>query len=246
MKHSNNKANPLNLSRQSIDTPRNAFDMSHHHEFNSPVGLMLPTLIQDVCPDDYYTLNVANFTRTVPINTAAFTRMTEYTDFYFVPFEQLWKPISQMIEPVQDLKSALALSSQYNNTVGGLPYFTFNDIISLMRTKKYKYSTGFDTHCNSYLARMLDMLGYYSDPEVTYVPDRAFMSTPATNGSDEVWIQHLTDSIDLDTHLSPLRILAYNKILNDYYRITDYEPAKPKSFNLDDIVTGKQIGRAHV
>ena len=73
-----------------------------------------------------------------------------------------------------------------------------------MRTKKYKYSTGFDTHCNSYLARMLDMLGYYSDPEVTYVPDRAFMSTPATNGSDEVWIHHLTDSIDLDTHLSPL------------------------------------------
>ena len=77
MKHSNskanpsiNKANPLNLSRQSIDTPRNAFDLSHHFEFNSPVGLMLPTLIQDVCPDDYYTLNVANFTRTVPINTA--------------------------------------------------------------------------------------------------------------------------------------------------------------------------------
>ena len=202
MKHSNNKANPLNLSRQSIATPRNAFDMSHHYEFNSPVGLMLPTLIQDVCPDDYYTLNVAKFTRTVPINTAAFTRMTEYTDFYFVPFEQLWKPISQMIEPVQDLKSALALSSQYNNTVGGLPYFTFNDIISLMRTKKYKYSTGFDTHCNSYLARMLDMLGYYSDPEVTYFPDRSFMSTPATNGSDELWIQHLTDSIDLDTHLS--------------------------------------------
>ena len=82
---------------------------------------------------------------------------------------------------------------------------------------------------------MLDMLGYYSDPEVTYYPDRSFMSTPSTNGSDELWIQHLTDSIDLDTHLSPLRILAYNKILNDFYRITDYEPAKPKSFNLDDI-----------
>ena len=82
MNHSNqNFANPLQLSKMSLKQPRNAFKMSYHENFTSPVGQIIPCHVQDVCPGDYVKLDVKSFSRTVPCNTAAFARMTEHVDF---------------------------------------------------------------------------------------------------------------------------------------------------------------------
>ena len=77
----------LNLEQGGhISVPRNSFDMGYHTMFTCPVGLLLPTYVQDVQPDDYLKLDVSNFTRTMPVNTAAFSRMKEITKFFFVPY----------------------------------------------------------------------------------------------------------------------------------------------------------------
>ena len=125
MKHSNQKkANPNVLTRTKTNTPRNAFDMSHDVYMHSPVGMIVPSFVQDIKPNDYFTLDVSSYARTVPVNTAAFCRMTEYTDFYFVPMKQIWQPFEQMENPVPDVRSALSLASQKSNTVSSMPYFT--------------------------------------------------------------------------------------------------------------------------
>ena len=129
MKHSNqNFANPLQLSKMSMKQSRNAFKMSYHENFSSPVGQIIPCHVQDVCPGDYVKLNVKSFARTVPCNTAAFARMTEHVDFYFVPYHMLWRPFKQLINPVPDVNSALSLASEKSNSVSGVPFFTADQI----------------------------------------------------------------------------------------------------------------------
>ena len=81
------KKSPLNLNPgKNAHLPRNSFDMSYHSVFNSPAGLLLPAYVQDVTPGDFLKLDVSNFTRTLPVNTAAFARIKEKMDSFFVPY----------------------------------------------------------------------------------------------------------------------------------------------------------------
>ena len=134
MKHSNqNFANPLQLSKMSLKQSRNAFKMSYHENFSSPVGQIVPCHVQDVCPGDYVKLNVKSFARTVPCNTAAFARMTEHVDFYFVPYHMLWRPFKQLVNPVPDVNSALSVASEKSNSVASVPYFTAQQVSNMFK-----------------------------------------------------------------------------------------------------------------
>lgn len=119
------------LTRTKTNTPRNAFDMSHDVYMHSPVGMIVPSFVQDIKPNDYFTLDVSSYARTVPVNTAAFCRMTEYTDFYFVPMKQIWNPFEQMENPVPDVRSALSLASQK------VKYCIFNALFYLVTASYY-------------------------------------------------------------------------------------------------------------
>lgn len=234
MKHSNHQkpASPLVLSRQRTNVPRNAFKMDFHQDFNCPVGLLVPTYLQEVKPNDFLTVDVSNFCRTVPCNTATFARMTEYTDFFYVPYSQLWKPLNQLINPVPDVNSALSLASQKNNTVQTVPMFTVQDIMDVMQLTEKRYDTGSG---ESYMVRLLDMLGYYHDPSHTFLPD------PKMNHMDSVWLTNIGNALPDMQAFSPFRILAFNKIISDYYRQSDYTNANPMLFNIDDLESGSRI-----
>ena len=175
MKHSNQKkANPNVLTRTKTNTPRNAFDMSHDVYMHSPVGMIVPSFVQDIKPNDYFTLDVSSYARTVPVNTAAFCRMTEYTDFYFVPMKQIWQPFEQMENPVPDVRSALSLASQKSNTVSSMPYITWKQIHDMFAdtaaggaNKDYM----FNVRPKAFAARLFDQLGYFSNPQKSFFPD---------------------------------------------------------------------------
>ena len=97
----------LNLEQGGhISVPRNSFDMGYHSMFTCPAGLLLPTYVQDVQPDDYLKLDVSNFTRTMPVNTAAFSRMKEITKFFFVPYRLLWQNFNDFYTGVSDITTA--------------------------------------------------------------------------------------------------------------------------------------------
>ena len=237
MKHSNQSiANPLQLSKMSLKQSRNAFKMSYHENFSSPVGQIIPCHVQDVCPGDYVQLNVQSFARTVPCNTAAFARMTEYVDFYFVPYHMLWRPFKQLVNPVPDVNSALSVASEKSNTVSGVPYFTaaqINDLFSGSNVVGYFM----DLPRRPYAARLLDMLSYYSDPTHAYLNNGQNVVT----GQDNTWITNFSSAYGSDWKFNPFRILAFNRILSDFYRVTDYAQSNPRRFNIDDLESGTQI-----
>ena len=53
---------------------RNAFDLSHRHMFTAQIGELLPIFTQWVNPNETFKLGYNGFTRTQPLQTAAFTR----------------------------------------------------------------------------------------------------------------------------------------------------------------------------
>ena len=241
MKHSNqNFANPLQLSKMSLKQSRNAFKMSYHENFSSPVGQIIPCHVQDVCPGDYVKLNLQSFSRTVPCNTAAFARMTEHVDFYFVPYHLLWRPFKQLVNPVPDVNSALSLSSEKSNTVSGVPYFTASQVASMFTNDSnagHTQYTLFGLPNRPFAARLLDMLSYYSDPTHAYLDK----GDNVVAGQDNTWITNFNNSYQPSLKFNPFRILAFNRILSDFYRSTDYVQSNPRRFNIDDLDSGAQI-----
>ena len=85
-----------------------------------------------------------------------------------------------------------------------------------------------------YAARLLDMLSYYSDPQHAYLN----AGTNVDHGQDNTWIANFNAAYDSNWKFNPFRILAFNRILSDFYRVPDYAQNSPRLFNIDDLDSG--------
>ena len=166
--------------------------------------------------------------------------MSEHVDFCFVPYHLLWRPFKQLVNPVPDVNSALSLSSEKSNSVSGVPYFTAAQVASMFTNDTAgghtQYSL-FGLPNRPFAARLLDMLSYYSDPIHAY----QHTGGDVENGQDNFWLQNFNNAYQPDWKFNPFRILAFNRILSDFYRATDYVPSNPRRFNIDDLDSGAQI-----
>lgn len=86
-----NRSNIMGLHGLKNKTSRNSFDLSHRNLFTAKVGELLPCFVQEVNPGDSIKLDSSYFTRTAPLQTAAFTRLRENVQYFFVPYQCLWK-----------------------------------------------------------------------------------------------------------------------------------------------------------
>lgn len=75
-------ANIMSLKTLRNKPSRNGFDLSFKKNFTAKVGELLPVMCKEVLPGDSFKINLKAFTRTQPINTAAYARMKEYYDFF--------------------------------------------------------------------------------------------------------------------------------------------------------------------
>ncbi len=71
-------ANIMSLKSLRNKTSRNGFDLSSKRNFTAKAGELLPILCKEVLPGDKFEIDLKTFTRTQPLNTAAFARMREY------------------------------------------------------------------------------------------------------------------------------------------------------------------------
>ena len=116
------------LSELQNHVHRAGFDISSKNVFSAKCGELLPVYWDLGLPGCTYDIDLQYFTRTRPVQTAAYTRVREYFDFYAVPVDLLWKSfdssVIQMgeVAPVQskDLLNSLVVK-------GDLPYCTLQD-----------------------------------------------------------------------------------------------------------------------
>lgn len=205
---------------------RNGFDLSERRAFTAKVGELLPCFVMETIPGDSVSINPSHFTRTMPVNTAAYSRLREYVHFYYVPYRLLHCQSDVFFSDNSDnptrstsIKGAQKISSM-------LPYLTFGDILRYLLTVKQKQCktiTGFDSMETT--LKLLEYLGYGDF--------RAAVD-------DE---QLATLSLDpyYNMRLNPFTLLAYQKIYQDHFRNQQWERSSPFTCNIDYMEFGSKI-----
>ena len=90
-----------------VEKGYNGFDMSKTVTFTSSVGQLLPVFSMLCSPNDKVRYGVKMFSRTQDLETAAFVRIKEHVDYFFVPLTQLFQTFESVRYGIQDLKSSL-------------------------------------------------------------------------------------------------------------------------------------------
>lgn len=131
----------LGMHRIKNKVNRNAFDLSHRHMFTAQVGELLPVFTQWVNPNETFKIGYNGKTRTAALNSDAFTRIRENIQYYFVPFQSLWKYFEQQVNNMtkgdagQNISMIASSSSDAAPISTSLPYVSYIDLqywLSLM------------------------------------------------------------------------------------------------------------------
>lgn len=227
---------------------RSGADLSQKKVFTAKSGELLPIFWDIALPDNKYDIDVQYFTRTLPVNTAAYTRIREYFDFYAVPIDLLWKSfdasVIQMGEkaPVQ---SRGLLTPQLVKT--DLPWCTLLDISKALSYQQASSALGNKVSVPSGYASMFGFnKGDLSHKLITYLcygnvvdPDASDIGT-----ANNRWWNHqsvLSEGVDpyysqkyqYNYAVNILPLLAYQKVYQDFFRWSQWENADPTSYNID-------------
>lgn len=142
----------LGMHRLKNKVNRNAFDLSHRHMFTAQVGELLPVFTQWANPNETFKIGYNGKTRTAALNTDAFTRIRENIQYYFVPFQSLWKYFEQQVNNLtkgdagQNISKFALNSAEASPISTSLPYISYVDLgewLNLMVTHALNA-------CNSY------------------------------------------------------------------------------------------------
>ena len=124
----------LGMHRLKNKVNRNAFDLTHRHMFTAQVGELLPVFTQWVNPNETFKIGYNGKTRTAALNTDAFTRIRENIQYYFVPFQSLWRYFEQQVNNMtkgdagQNIAKTAINSSDPAALSTSLPYVSYVDL----------------------------------------------------------------------------------------------------------------------
>ena len=126
----------LGMHRIKNKVNRNAFDLSHRHMFTAQVGELLPVFSQWCNPNETFKIGYNGKTRTAALNTDAFTRIRENIQYYFVPFQSLWKYFEQQVNNLtkgdagQNISKFASSSKEASKISTSMPYISYVDLFS--------------------------------------------------------------------------------------------------------------------
>jgi hypothetical protein len=274
-----NRSRVVGLTQFKNKPSRNAFDKTHRHMFTTNFGQILPIFCEWLNPGETIKLGYNGFTRTQPLQTAAFTRLKENVQYFFVPFQSLWKYFEvqvnnlktgqngQNVSPFADSFSSASVVST------SLPYVNYrtlhdtlyNEIVAISRAIISYYNSksileasvsdilkldSVSSHIlnGSYRyvlsARLLTSLGYgnfsFYDTYDVIAQLKAFAShggswTVDSFKNDSVYGLGIAKVWSNSPNLSIFPLLAYHRIINDYYKYRQWQPLEPWTFNIDYI-----------
>lgn len=236
-----NRSNIMGLHGLKNKTSRNSFDLSHRNLFTAKVGELLPCFVQEVNPGDSIKLDSSYFTRTAPLQTAAFTRLRENVQYFFVPYQCLWKYFEGQVKNMTKNAnggdvSQIAKSPFANAKVSTeMPYISYSALHSYVNSLvnannpvsptpeqelgNHAYINGCYRFAET--AKLLQMLGYGNFNQQFEKP----------HTSDQLHLENVKNS----PALSVFRLLAYQKICNDFYIYRQWQPYNASLCNIDYI-----------
>lgn len=218
------------LDRAKIPTHRSSFDLSSKKLFSAKVGEILPVYWQIAIPGNKYRISSDWFTRTVPVNTAAYTRIKEYYDFYAVPLRLISRALPQAFTQMSDYMTSAASVGANAPQLTKVPFTTTKAISDWMALVP---SVLDDANIPWFYGacKLLDYLNYGSflDP---------------LNTKKDVITKSYTGIESMDDNLNPLLykssvavnllpLFTYQKIYFDFFSSSQWEKHLAYSYNLD-------------
>lgn len=223
------------LDRAKIPTHRSSFDLSSKKLFTAKVGEILPCYWQIAIPDTKYRISSDWFTRTVPVNTAAYTRIKEYYDFYAVPLRLISRALPQAFTQMTDYMTSASSSTKNTTALTSVPNVSQSFLSLYLQTVNATDQT--NTRDDAGLpmvygsCKLLDLLGYGS------------MIGSSNTGKAAITKKYLgVDNLDdaenplvyqTSQTVSALPFLAYQKIYYDFFSNPQWEKHKAYAYNVD-------------
>ena len=222
------------------------FDIGSKNVFTAKVGELLPVYWDMAIPGCDYDIDLAYFTRTRPVQTAAYTRVREYFDFYAVPCDLLWKSFDSAVIQMGEVAPVQSKTLLDPLTVGtDLPYCTLLDLsravyyssgaVSLGSTVSVPSSHGniFGYNRGDTSHKLLSYLNYgnFLNPSASEVgssTNRWWNTSFTASG-----VQNYSQKYANNNAVSLFPLLAYQKIYQDFFRWSQWENADPTSYNVD-------------
>lgn len=240
---------------------RSTFDLSRRNLFTSKIGELLPVFCEEVIPGDDFKVNMQHFSRSMPVQTAAFTRLRENVQFFFVPYTSLYYRFRECMQNMtkgqngQNISRSASSPLDNKDLTTELPYILMRDIYQYLAVllnysddndKKISEDARFnqeDVLRISDSAKLLMSLGYGNFTELSKIT--AVRNTDGTYSLQldgkilgTADLQTLYNDIvnyanQQKTAVSPFRLLAYHRVANDYYRYMQWQPWRSYSCNVD-------------
>lgn len=210
---------------------RAGFDLSKKFCFTAKAGQLLPVYWKVLLPGTKVELKDMHFTRTMPVNTAAYTRIKEYFDWYFVPLRLINKNLNPALVNMLD-QSNIATSLIQNKVVSDeIPYTDFSTITEMFNQFESSVADDqFDVAGFKRIPQSIKLMRYLRYGNFLY--DSAWNSLPDKNmGYSSVKSFNLYAQWNLNVNILPLA--AYQKIYCDYFRFEQWEKAQPYTYNFD-------------
>jgi len=225
--------NPNVITPKRNHLKRNGFPLGFESYFSSPLGLLKPCYVQDVIPGDYLDVNVSNFTRTKTLNTAAFARLNEEVNFFFVPMACIWRWFPNMITGMKEQHSSYCPDG--SSVIFSMPYITGTQIATLLKKSGANDVDLFGFKLSFLFHRIINLLGF---------PCKALGGDSGHELDKTLAIYDTTINPNApyaNVHLNPYRLFAYLHIYNDFYRNTQWEFLDAHNYNIDDIPAAGKI-----
>ena len=225
--------NPLDHAK--IPTHRSSFDLSSKKLFTAKVGEILPCYWQIAIPDTKYRISSDWFTRTVPVNTAAYTRIKEYYDFYAVPLRLISRALPQAFTQMTDYMTSAASSTANTTALTSVPSVTQSVFNAFLLTANAgdqpntRDDAGLPIVYGS--CKLLDMLGYGSviDSKNTgkAAITKKYLGVDALGDANNPLVYQTSQTVNA------LPFLAYQKIYYDFFSNYQWEKHKAYAYNVD-------------
>ena len=224
----------------------NTFNLDRRNLFTAKIGQLLPIFCEEVIPGDEIKINMQHFSRSMPVQTAAFTRLKENIQFFFVPYTALWSFYREAMKNMPLNQAGLSNSHRASSAANPvdlstkLPSFSTDRIYHWFKRAVDHFGIPHSNNVGgsfalrvSESARLLQSLGYgnyttfsklYRDDELS--PKKLMLDGNPVNSV-------AVPSTPVGVRVSPFRLLAYHKIANDFYRYDKWEEYCAASCNVD-------------
>lgn len=222
------------------------FDIGSKNLFTAKVGELLPLYWDVAIPDCHYDIDLAYFTRTRPVQTAAYTRIREYFDFYAVPCDLLWKSFDSAVIQMGEVAPVQAKTLLDPLTVGtDIPWCYLSDLFDSLYfsggsvdlgssvTVPLGFGNIFGYNRGDTSFKLLSYLNYGNvvKPTTSHVgtsANRWWNTSFTTSG-----VQNYSQKYENNNAVSLFPLLAYQKIYQDFFRWSQWENADPTAYNVD-------------